>query len=195
MARATGRQLTIAQERYAAELVTGKSQREAYRIAYPSSLNWKDATVDSKASTLFRHEKVRERYDEIRQRIADRIEAEALVSVKDVLCELKKVAFADIKDYLSYKTEKQIVGIDEETGLPVYEYKPVIELVDSDKVDGKVIQEVSVNSKGMFTFKMHSKMDALEKIGRHLKMYTDKVEQTIDSEIVVRMEGLEDLMK
>lgn len=189
------RNLTIAQERYAAELVTGKSQREAYRIAYPNSVNWKDSTVDSKASTLFKHEKVRARYEELRQVIADRIEAEALVSVKDVLTELKKVAFADIKDYLSYRTELQIDGVDEETGRPICVYRPVIELVDSEKVDGKVIQEVSINSKGVFSFKMHSKMDALEKIGRHLKMFTDKIEQTNDTEIVVRMEGLEDLSK
>lgn len=57
--------LTINQERYVLELTKGKSQREAYRIAYPNSVKWKDANVDSKACNLLRKDKVKARYEEL----------------------------------------------------------------------------------------------------------------------------------
>ena len=41
-------------EDYAQARAKGLSQRKAYREAYPKSVNWKDTTVDSKASDLER---------------------------------------------------------------------------------------------------------------------------------------------
>lgn len=57
--------LTLKQERFVQELIKGKSQREAYRIAYPGSAKWKESSVDCKASILFSNGKVKERYDEL----------------------------------------------------------------------------------------------------------------------------------
>ena len=64
--------LTAKQEKFVRELVKGKSQRVAYRAAYPSSKKWKDASVDQKASTLFKNVKVRSRYDELNKKVADK---------------------------------------------------------------------------------------------------------------------------
>lgn len=50
--------LTDRQEIYVQELLNGKSQRQAYRIAYPKSKKWKDSTIDSRASKLFKDDKV-----------------------------------------------------------------------------------------------------------------------------------------
>lgn len=50
-------------EKYVQNLVSGMSQRLAYRDAFSKSKSWKDTTVDSKASELFG--KVVERYNEI----------------------------------------------------------------------------------------------------------------------------------
>ena len=47
------------------ELAKGKSQREAYRIAYPNSKKWKDNSVDNKACSLLRNVKVKARYEEL----------------------------------------------------------------------------------------------------------------------------------
>ena len=41
-------------EDYAQARAKGLSQRKAYREAFPKSVNWKDTTVDSKASDLER---------------------------------------------------------------------------------------------------------------------------------------------
>ena len=170
--------LTDKQERFVQELIRGKSQREAYRTAYPKSVKWKNEVVDVKASELLKNSKVLVRYNEIHDRLIKEAEDECIVDAKEVLRELKRIGFADIKDFLSFRTEKQIAGMDEETGNPVFDYGQVIEMMNSAEVDGRVIQEVSINSKGVFTFKLYDKMSALEKLGKHLGMWTDKVEVT-----------------
>lgn len=92
-----------------------------------------------------------------------------------IVRELAKVAMADIKDYLSFRTEKTQVGVDDE-GSPVFDYKPVIELVPSENVDGTIIQEVSLSQKGIFTFRLQDKLKALELLARHLGMLNDRVQ-------------------
>jgi hypothetical protein len=57
-------------EDYAQALAAGHSQRIAYRMAYPSAESWKDATVDSKASNLFKNDKVAARYTELKEAAA-----------------------------------------------------------------------------------------------------------------------------
>ena len=60
--------LTAKQEHYIQGLISGLSQREAYRQAYPSSRKWKDNVVDSKASDMLKNGangKVLERYEEV----------------------------------------------------------------------------------------------------------------------------------
>ena len=110
------------------------------------------------------------------------------ITQDQVLRELAKIAFADIKDYLSFRTAKTVVEHDKETGEPIIDYSQVIEMRDSDDVDGSLIQEVSLNAKGVFTFKLYDKLAALDKLGKHLGMFTDKVE--ISGQVNNPMEGL-----
>lgn len=63
--------LTDKQELYIQNLIKGLSQRQAYREAYPKSKNWKDATVDSRASKLFKSYKVFTRYQELQKERAE----------------------------------------------------------------------------------------------------------------------------
>ena len=58
------RGLTIAQEHFVQHLINGKSQREAYRLAFPKS-TLSDEATDVKACNLFKLDKVRLRYDEL----------------------------------------------------------------------------------------------------------------------------------
>lgn len=64
--------LTPKREKFVQNLIAGMSQREAYRGAFPSSVKWKDNTVDSKASELFGNDEILERYRELQQEFADR---------------------------------------------------------------------------------------------------------------------------
>lgn len=171
-----GSKLTNKQEKFVLELVQGKSQREAYKAAY-STKNMKDKTIDEKASRLFNEGKIRARYDELIDRVRKEAEEECIVSAKEVLLELSKIGFADIGNYLKYRTEKGVIAVDDE-GNPVVDYRTIIDLINSEEVDTSVIQEVSINAKGVFTFKLYDKLSALEKIGKHIGMFRDKVELT-----------------
>ncbi len=59
-------------EKFAQELVQGTSQRKAYRVAFPKSVNWKDETVDSKASNLSKNDKVLARVKELQEEISSK---------------------------------------------------------------------------------------------------------------------------
>ena len=56
--------LTPKQEKYVQGIISGMSQREAYKSSYDCS-KMKDKTVDEKASRLMANGKVRARYDEL----------------------------------------------------------------------------------------------------------------------------------
>jgi len=58
---ATEKEITV----FVAEIIAGKSQREAYRIARPLSRKWKDKSVDDRASALFNKVEVQHRYAEM----------------------------------------------------------------------------------------------------------------------------------
>ena len=55
------------QEKFVQGLLSGLSQRKAYRAAYPNSEKWKDASVDARASALLKTDKVSIRFNELQQ--------------------------------------------------------------------------------------------------------------------------------
>ena len=78
--------LTDKQEKYIQELLKpNTSQRKAYRIAYPSSLKWKDSAVDSCASTLLSNAKVTQRYNQLKNKIDKRIEKKFVLTIDNIL--------------------------------------------------------------------------------------------------------------
>ncbi|MDO4721416.1 MAG: hypothetical protein Q4A78_12190 [Peptostreptococcaceae bacterium] len=64
--------LSSKQELFVQEIIKGKSQREAYYIAYPKSKKWKVQNVDSRASNLLKNTKVLARYQELKEKSKDR---------------------------------------------------------------------------------------------------------------------------
>lgn len=73
---ATEKEITV----FVAEIIAGKSQREAYRIARPLSRRWKDKAVDEKACTLFNAEKVQQRYAEMLAKATAAVEKECVLT-------------------------------------------------------------------------------------------------------------------
>nr|DAN68213.1 MAG TPA: Terminase small subunit [Caudoviricetes sp.] len=57
--------LTPKQELFVQGIISGLSQRQAYRQAFSTSKKWKDSTVDVKASELLQNGKVLVRYREL----------------------------------------------------------------------------------------------------------------------------------
>lgn len=165
-------ELTPKQEKFVQGLFKGLSQREAYKQAYDAE-NMNDKTIDIKASELYKNGKIKVRLKELQDELKER----NMVTVEKVLAEYAKIGFADIKDYLEYKTVKTQVGIDVITGNPIIGYATIVDLKDSNEVDGTLISEVNLKD-GAFKFKLHDKMNALEKMGKTLGMFIDKTELT-----------------
>lgn len=57
--------LTPKQELFVQGIISGLSQRQAYRQAYPSAKKWRDNVVDNKASELLKNGEVLVRYREL----------------------------------------------------------------------------------------------------------------------------------
>lgn len=92
-------------EKYCQNRISGMmTQRKAYLDAVPRSRKWKPETVDSKASTLERSEKVRARLAELRGKVREieeeRAENACLTRVKkrQILAELATDADASASD-------------------------------------------------------------------------------------------------
>jgi phage terminase small subunit len=82
-------------------------------------------------------------------------------TVEDVRAELERIAFYDAKSHVKKLT------------------KNGVELQDLEKIDGQAISGLNtkVNGKEKYVeVKTHDKMKALELLGKHFKMYTDKIE-------------------
>ena len=92
-----GRMLTTKQERFVQELIKGKSQREAYKIAYPASKTWKkDNAVDSKASQLFNDAKIKQRYEELKKKTEEKVTYDA-AEVKNIIIDtMLSIVKADV---------------------------------------------------------------------------------------------------
>ena len=58
-------------EKFAQGIFEGLSQRKAYRAAFPSSVKWKDATVDNRASELYNTDEILGRVKELQESAAD----------------------------------------------------------------------------------------------------------------------------
>lgn len=106
-------------EKFAQGIASGLSQRKAYRAAFPNANNWKDETVDSKASTLAKNEKV-------------------LARLRELAGETTSKAVMSIQERKEWLTE--VVNDREEN------MKNRLRAVDTlNKMDGAYIENINVN--------------------------------------------------
>lgn len=89
--------LTPKREKFVQNLVKGMSQREAYKNSF-NARNMKDATIDKKASELFKKEEIRGRYDELVKRLEDT----TIMDAKERMKWLSKVIKGDVKEKYTY---------------------------------------------------------------------------------------------
>lgn len=79
------------QEKFVQGLIQGMSQRQAYYAAFKQSKRWKEATVDNKASKLFKQDEIRARYNELEEEAQD----EAIMNRKARMVKLSNIAGDD----------------------------------------------------------------------------------------------------
>jgi len=156
------RGLTPKREKFVQELIKGRSQREAYKAAYnPKSAT--DATIDSNACRLFKDSKVSARYEQLRTKATKRAEEKAIITREEIIKGIADIANGDISDYLDFRTEKQVVAHDRDTGETIIDYAPVVELKDSTTINTKNVKEISVGRNGV-KLKTYDRDTALYKL-------------------------------
>lgn len=171
--------ITPNQERFIELLIEGKSQREAYRTAYPNCKS-SDKTVDETASKLFAQPKVYARYEKLRSRLVQEAEDECIVTAKDVLRELAAVAMANGSDFAQVIKQEYLTDViddDGETHQEIRTYKTV-EVFETKNIPEErraAIAGYEQTREGL-KVKTHDKVKALELLGRYFKLFTDKTE-------------------
>jgi len=149
--------LTEKQKRFADEyLIDLNATRAAERAGY------KDPNIGRQ---LITKNNVSQYIQQRQKRLQKKID----ITQERVLAEIAKVGFADITDFLEYKTVQRI--IEYRDGKPVIDWAMMVDAINSSEVDGAAISEISVSKDGTFKFKLHSKLDALDKLGRHLGLF------------------------
>lgn len=106
-------------EKFAQGIASGLSQRKAYRAAFPNAKNWKDTTVDNRASELHKTSEVLGRIKEL----AEQVTSKAIMSIQER------------KEWLT-----QVVMSEEEYT------KDKLKAIDTlNKMDGAYIENINVN--------------------------------------------------
>lgn len=177
--------LTEKQKLFADEYLIDLNATRAYRAVYPNCKKNESAAVAG--ARMIRNVNVSQY---IEKRILKR-QQRTEITQDMVVKELAKIGFANLKDYLEYRTAKTVVAHDDETNEPVIDYQQIINVLDSEDVDTSVIQEVSIGKDGTFKFKLYDKQKALELLGRHLGMFKDsiKLKGDANTEITIKIGG------
>lgn len=129
-------------------------------------------TANEQGARLLANVSVQSRISELMTKREKRTE----ITQDRVLQEYAKIGFSDIKNFVEFKTAKSVVGQDND-GEDIIDWRIVLAVKDSKEVDGILISEVSIAKDGTFKFKLHDKMNALEKMGKHLNMWDKSSEQ------------------
>lgn len=112
-------------------------------------------SANEQAARLLAYDSVKKALDEKKLEIAE----SSKLKVSDVIDELRKIAFSDITQVVSFNAAKAKI-------------KSSRKLSEDAR---KVIASVSQTQNGL-TIRMHDKVKALELLGRYLNIFTDRVE-------------------
>lgn len=144
--------------------------------AYLSVFDCKYNTAMVEGSRLLRNPNVKKELN----RIKAELQRDSYVTIKDIIAEYAKQAFAEITDFTEFGTEKEVYELEkplitdevDENGIPIvkttgevkYSY---VHLKSSDEVDGSLIQEVKKGKDGV-SVKLYDKQKALDMLFRYL---------------------------
>lgn len=132
----------------------GETFKNATKAAIAAGFSPKSAY--SSGSRMTRKAEVREAIDTFTARLVEKLE----ISAENVLRELACIAFANSKDYFNPNgSPKEISALTREQAAAI----------NSIKVN-------MTNECAVIEHKLHDKKASLELLGRHLKLFTDKVE-------------------
>lgn len=166
--------LTKAQETFVEALVLGESQRKAYKKAF-SCKNFKDKTIDEKASRLFRTEKIQARYNQLLNRVISTSEKDTIMQSNEMMQKLTGMARSNLGDVID-------VTVDGD-GFADIKLKKDFDLSN--------VQEIYLDKNGNLRVKMHSQMNAIMKLSELQKRADEAEQEENDNEIIIDLKPLE----
>lgn len=142
--------LSAKQQRFVDEYcVDFNGTQAAIRAGYSAN------TASIQAVRLLSYAKIKNALEEKKAEIAE----ESKLKASDVIDELRRIAFSDITQVMSFSASKAKI-------------KSSRKLSEDAK---KIVASVSQTQAGL-TVKLHDKVKALELLGRYLNLFTDRVE-------------------
>lgn len=166
--------LTAKQQRFCDEyLIDLNATQAAIRAGYSKK------TANEQGARLLVNVSIQKKISELQKEREKRTE----ITQDSVLHELALIAFAKASDYAKVvekdamvEVEGNMIPVLDEDGNPV-KYRTV-EPILTDELTEEQKKAIAVIKKGRdgFEIKPYSKIQALELLGRHLGMFTDKVE-------------------
>lgn len=184
--------ITEKQKRFVDEYLIDLNATRAYKAAYPSVK--KDEVAASAAVRLLRNVKVQAYLKERQKKIQERTE----VTQDRVILELARIAFSNGSDFAKVVTKprKRMVWNDQ---AQEYEEKEIeeqfVELVDTDALPVDKRAAIAAIKEGKYGIEVAScdKIKALELLGKHLGMFTDRVK--VEGSIDTGLSKLDSIMK
>lgn len=160
-------------EKFAQNVAKGKSATEAYKLAYGSKVK----SANANGARLIAKDSVAKRIEELKSAGAEL----AIVSISEVLQELKLIGFANMQDYVR-------IGADGDPYFDVSEMSReqaavISELTVEDFKDGRGDNARDVRR---IKFKLHDKRAALVDLGKYLGMFKDKIDLNLSGGLALK---------
>lgn len=132
--------LTPKQEKFVQNLIKGMSQREAYKNSYDAE-NMADDSIDVNACKLFNDTKIKQRYQELQDRITDK----AIMSAEDRMKLLTEIATGIMKEKDKVVTPKgTVVDVEKESNLTTR--MKALDILN--KMSGEYVQKIEAELNG-----------------------------------------------
>lgn len=152
--------ITQKQEMFIRGLLEGKSQREAYRNAFPSSLNWKDTCVDNQASKLYRKPHIMARYNQLLAESVENTEEIRKLIIETEMA-IVKANIGDIFDIEPTADNSGIVSVPKG---------------DLSKFDMRAVKSYKYDKNGRLMLELYDKQPAIASL-RELLAIKEKVDE------------------
>jgi len=124
---------------------------------------YSEKTAESQASRLLRKVKVKDSIEKALEKRTAKLD----ITAERVLQEFAKIGFSNMQDFAEWSPG----------GITL---KDSLKLTPEQAACVAEISETTTQFGGSVRFKLHDKIAALEKLGRHLKLFTDVSEHKID---------------
>lgn len=123
------------------------------------------------------------------QKLLAEADANELINAKEIIMQLSRIAFSDIKNYQHWKGKARMAEKEIDGETVTYLDGPEIILHDSDHVDGTSVKKISMSPKDGFQLELESRLPALQLLAKIKGMLIDRSEAIVKN---VNLESLSD---